>query len=310
MDDQLSKWLNGEISDEELKKTTSPDDILKYRQIIDEVDKWVPDNDSVIFDPLQITSLPKETKTRTLQSWIPISIAASAVLAVLTFIWLFNANDTVTHTTGLAEIKEVSLPDGSKVTLAPDSEISWDKDEWAWVKETAIARKTMRKKREIRMKGKALYEVEKGEPFFVIGEIGGVEVLGTTFEVDEFKDGMKVTCFEGKVKASKNQGASILVSGGESTLFFNGKWEDKISVNETLPAWLQKETKFENAPLSQVITNLEKLFKVQFETGAVKLDRRFSGTIPNDKLKVALTIVFTPLDIKFEQKGDKVYLTE
>ena len=309
MEDQLSKWLNGEISDEEFERNTSANDVHKYRQIINEVDKWVPDNDNTIFDPKVVTSRPKETKTRTIQAWVPVSIAAAIGLTIVAFIWFFNSSGTVRHSTGLAEIKEVTLPDGSKVTLASNSEISWKKDEWAWFKETAVAKKTMHKKRNVKMKGKALYEVEKGEPFSVEGEQGLVEVLGTTFEVDEFSNGMNVICFEGKVRATKDQ-ASIIVSGGESALFYDGKWEDIIYKKEKRSAWLQKETKFDNAPLSHVIASLEKLYAVKFETGAVNLNRRFSGTIPNDKLKVALTIVFTPLDINFSQKEDKVYLTE
>ena len=309
MEDQLSKWLNGEISDEELEKATSSIDVQKYRQIIEEMDKWVPDNDSVIFDPKLITSRPKETKTRTIQAWISVSIAAAVALAIVAFYWIYNSSGTITYSTGLAEIKEVTLPDGSRVTLASNSEISWEEDEWAWLKETAIAKKSMRKKRIVKMKGKALYEVEKGEPFSVEGEQGLVEVLGTTFEVDEFDNGMNVICFEGKVRATK-ENASMIISGGESALFYDGKWEDIIYKKEKRSAWLQKETKFDNAPLSHVIASLEKLYDLKFETGAISLNRRFSGTIPNDKLKVALTIVFTPLDIKFEQKEGKVYLTE
>jgi transmembrane sensor len=312
MDDKLSKWLKGELNDDELKKSAGAEDVAKYKQIIDEVDKWVPDNSRQLFDPKEISNKPKKTKVRSLYSWMPYSIAASIALAIAAYFFLFNSS-IVTHSTGIAEIKEILLPDNqSKIFLAPNSEVSWNKEDWSnsQVAERVKLKKRSLPTRKVNLKGKALFKVEKGSPFSVLSKVGSVEVLGTTFEVDEFGEGMNVICFEGKVRAQAKNGNEVIVNGGDGYLFFNGEWEERILIDESLPSWLVNETKFENAPLTQVIKSLEKLYEIKVEAGSANLKRRFTGTIPNDKIEVALRIVFEPFNIEYTRKGDILYLTE
>lgn len=309
MDDQISKWLEGEISDEELRNKIGSEETAKYLQIVDEVDSWVPDKSTQLFDPKQVSDQPKEGKVRSMRPLTPYSIAASLVIAIASYFLFFNSS-IVSHQTGIAEVKEITLPDGtSKIFLAPNSEISWDNEDWSSAQLAVKARLKQKKTRKVELKGKALFEVEKGSPFIVENLIGSVEVLGTTFEVDEFDNGMNVICFEGKVKASTEKG-EVFVNGGDSYLYFDGKKKKKITIKETLPSWLQNETKFENAPLAQVIGSMEKLYKVTFDSGSSNIKKRFTGTIPNDKIDIALKIVFDPFDIDYVRKSDVIYLTD
>ena len=165
--------------------------------------------------------------------------------------------------------------------------------------------------RKVKLKGKALFKVEKGAPFSVASLSGTVKVLGTTFEVDDFDDGFNVKCFEGRVEAKpKTLKRSVIINKGEGYLFFKGKWEEKVEVSGSKPDWLQNQTKFENAPLTQVIKSLEKLYGITIESGNINSSRRFTGAIPNDKLEVALRTVFSPFKITFEKKGKIVVLSE
>lgn len=312
MDDYLSKWLQGEISNEELKKNIGAEDAAKYQQIVGEVDKWVPDNKSQLFDPKEVSKKPKQVKVRSMLSWVPYAIAASVTLAFAAYFFLFNPSSIVTHKTGIAEIEEIVLPDNSKIYLAPNSEISWDKDDWdtPQVAEKARLKKRKSRERKVKLKGKALFEVEKGDSFSVLSEVGSVEVLGTTFEVDEFKEGMNVICFEGKVRATPLVGDPIIVNGGEGYLYFGGSWEAMIKTNDPLPSWLQSETKFENAPLTQVIKSLEKQYGITINIGSTNIKKRFTGTVPNNKIEVALKIVFDPFGIEYERRGNTLYLKD
>lgn len=311
MDDNISKWLQGELSNEELKSTVGSEDAAKYQQIVDEVDKWVPDNSKELFNPKEVSDQPKIVEMRSTRTWLPYSIAASIVMAIAAYFWMFNTSSIVTYQTGIAEIKEVVLPDGhSKVFLAPNSEISWNKEDWSpQIAEKARLKKKKIKSRKVKLNGKALFAVEKGDPFSVFSAVGSVEVLGTTFEVDEFEDGMNVICFEGKVRAQVGDD-EVIVNGGDGFLFFDGKWEDRVDIRESLPSWLVNETKFDKAPLNQVIKSLEKLYGIKVDVGSTNIKRRFTGTIPNDKIDVALRIIFDPFNITYERKGDTLYLTE
>ncbi|MEQ6118675.1 FecR domain-containing protein [Reichenbachiella sp. MALMAid0571] len=299
MNEQLLKWLNGELSEDELKKTIPAHDMLKYKQIIEEVERWVPDNDSVVFNPKDVTSQPKKIKRRFINPWITMSVAASVLLVVSTMLWLSISPDITTYSTSTAQTKEILLPDGtSKITLAPDSEVSWHEGDWSVNKRNLI------------LKGKALFVVRSGSPFEVKTGNGKVEVLGTTFEVDEFEEGLNVVCYEGSVKTTANDNRSVIVEGGEAYLYYEGEWEDRINIGDSSPSWLKSETKFEKAPLIQVIKSLEKLYNIEIFLGSISLKRRFTGSYPNDKLDVALQIVFNPFEISYELKGNKLYLTE
>lgn len=313
MDKELSRWLQGELSNEELRNSIGSEDAIKFQQILDEVDKWIPDNSHQVFDPKTILQAPtKKAKVRSIQTWVPYSIAASILVLVASYFLFFNPSSIVTHNTGISEVKEILLPDGSsKIFLSPNSEVSWKREDWSQsqVAEKARLKKKRVKNRKVKLKGKALFSVEKGDPFTVHSAVGTVEVLGTTFEVDEFKSGMNVICFEGRVRAVANS-KEVIVNGGDGYLFFDDEWEDKVSIHQSLPSWLNNETKFDNAPLTQVIKNLEKLYEINVNTGSVNIKRRFTGTIPNNKMEVAFKIVFDPFDIKYERKGDVLYLTE
>lgn len=313
MDDTLSKWLNGELSDKELSELIGEKEALKYIQIVGEVDRWVPDQSTHLFNPKEITSKPKG-KVRTMRSWYSYAAAAVILLTVVSYLWILGTDSMVSYSSQMGEVRVISLPDGeSTVTLASNSEISWDEKEWEGaalaMKENRL--KSKNAKRKVNLKGKAFFKIKKGSPFSVESSSGTVKVLGTTFEVDDFEAGFNVICFEGKVEAKpKTSSKSIIVTRGQGYLFFNGKWEDKVSVSGSVPAWLQNQTKFENAPLDQVIKTLEKLYGITIDKGSVNTSRRFTGSIPNDKLNVALRIAFAPFEINYTRKGKKITLSE
>jgi len=296
MDEQINKWLNGEISDEEFRASVGEADFTRYRQLLAEVDTWTPDKDEKIIQLDRIFKAKKEAKIRRMTHWLPLSVAASVIFCVAYFGWSM-LNAPLTFETNAAEVKSIALPDGSKVILASASELKWDKRAY-----------TKKKKRELRLKGKALFEVNKGVPFTVRSSVGSVDVLGTVFEVDDFEDGFQVTCFEGKVRATVGSGEARILEAGQSVIFSNGVWLEKTPFALSRPTYQEREVKFENAPLSQVIKDIERRFGIVVIAGSVRTDRRFTGSYPSDQLEMALKLIFNSLDIKYERKGSKVYL--
>ncbi len=299
MDDQLLKWLNGEIDEDQLRQTVDPADIRKYKQILAEVDSWVPDNDSIVFDPKEVIH-NKKNKAAKHRRLFPLSIAASVLIVISAIVvWLTMSTSKTSYSTGIAETREITLPDGlSKVVLASGSTVHWLEEDW-----TSDHRK-------ITLSGKALFQVEKGSPFEVATTAGRIEVLGTTFEVETFSNTMHVACYEGKVKATATDNQAVVLAGGEARLHYAGKWEAATTTDSSLPSWLGNETKFKKAPLDQVIQSLEKQYGLKAVTKSINLKRRFTGSYPNNNLDLALRIVFKPLNIKYEIKGNQLYLSE
>ncbi len=292
----LTKWLNGELSDEELSKERGAVELLKYQQILNEIDQWTPDNEEVIF---QLPNKEKETKVIKMSKWTAISIAASISLVAFLSLWFLTASDRVEHMASFGETKEITLPDGlSRVTLSANARVSWKTSKWD------------KNLRQVKLNGKAYFDVEPGSPFKVLSTNGDVEVLGTTFDVNAYDESLDVVCYTGKVRATANDHSSQDVNGGEAILFHEGNWEEKTSIIDATPSWIGSEIKFSNAPLNEVLISLASEYDLTFEKSGVNSDRRFSGSVPKDDLNSALQIVFTPLGIQFDQKNKRVILKD
>lgn len=295
----VTKWLDGRLSDAELEQSIGREELLKYKQIVDEVDRWTPERESLVLVPEAITQLPKQGKERQMNLWLPLSIAASALLMLATTVWFFTTSDHTEYTADSGETKEILLPDGkSTLILASTATVKWTEESWS------------ARERALTLEGKGFLQVEKGSPFTVNTPNGTVEVLGTSFEVHAFENALQVTCYQGKVKATAVDQQSVIVNGGEGHLYYQGQWEAKTEVSGDKPQWLSSESSFNNAPLSQVIKTLEAEYDLKIDTGKINMDRRFTGSFPNDKLETALKIIFEPLNITYELKTDWLYLSE
>jgi transmembrane sensor len=296
-DHQLAKWLNGELSEEELKAHFTPEDLQKFSQILDEVDRWTPDLETVVFSPEAITRQQKQGKVRRL--WLPLSIAASILMLLAAGIFIINRSDEVRYATAAGETRDITLPDGqSNIVLAANSSVTWTDKSWSAVQ------------RQVHLTGKGFLQVDEGSPFIVDTSVGKVEVLGTRFEVQEFESGLQVNCYQGKVKATVAGQSPVMVNAGESYLYFEGQWEAKTEISGAGPQWLNNESSFQNAPLRQVIKTLESEYGLKTNAGTINLSRRFTGSFPNNNLDEALRLVFVPLSIAYELKDDRLYLSE
>jgi len=296
-ENSINKWLSGEISQESFEKENGKDTVIKYHQILSEIDEWIPENKTIKYVTPHHKEI-KSTKVVKMARWTAVSVAASVALISFLGVWLLRTLDKVSHMTAYGETKEIVLPDGqSKIILAAFSNVSWQKSTWE------------NDGRVIRLEGKAYFDVEPGSPFEVLTKTGDVEVLGTTFDVANYEKSLQVTCYTGKVKAVIDNDSERIVKGGESILFFEDQWEPKLTIHEEFPLWISDEIHFNNAPLAQVLNSISAEYELTFDKKNINLDRRFSGVIPKDDLESALNIAFIPLGIVFEKEGKEIRLS-
>ena len=295
----VTRWLNKELSDQEFAALASEEELIKYRQILSEVDTWTPSLDSEVFDPYSVTSRDKAPEKRGKVIAFPrISwqLAASLIVGLSSAIYFFLSSET-SYTADIGTTREVILPDeASKVILSSGSSVSWSRNDWTDAK------------REVTIKGKAYLIIAKGEKFRARTKTGVVEVLGTKFEVISTGDQFEFACFEGKVKGVV-EGKEIIADPSDAFRFVAGVWE-KYEVTGSDPSWLNDSSTFSNAPLSQVLKTLESEYGLTVDAGGVDLDRRFTGVFPNKNLDLALKIIFDPLEISYKIDGKKLTLTQ
>lgn len=294
-EEHIASWLNGEITDQELSQRIGTDNTLKYQQILAEVDTWTPDN-QVIFDAASITAPAKKT-TRILPIWSSVAVAASVLFLMAIGFWYFGSTpDTISHSAEAGQLKTLNLPDGSStVTLAPGALVSWNPEDWN------------ESQRTLSLEGKAYFDVEPGSPFAVSATNGTVEVLGTTFTIDQFDSSLEVVCYEGRVRATNLKGTDVTVNAGEGYRYHEGIWESLPPIFDA-PTWIDGKTSFHKAPLVQVIQTLEKQFKLTIDASKIDTNRRFTGSIPHHDVQVALKLVFDPLNITYTRKGNQLTL--
>lgn len=132
-----------------------------------------------------------------------VAIAVALVGMVSWFAWQRTGETTIVA--GPGEIRAVELPDGSRVRLMEESQLTFVRPRAAEVFE-----------RTVRLDGKALFEVLPGERKFIV-ETPGAEtvVYGTTFGVEARNGETRVVLAEGEVEVVDAEGRRVRLDPGQ-----------------------------------------------------------------------------------------------
>ncbi len=288
-DDFLAKWASGEISEAEKEAFRKTEDYSYYQAILEGTDILeVPKYDKEkLFEKVQKSKLEEPKVITLFPKWI-YGIAASAAILIGLFFFLNNAVD---YETGHGETLAITLPDNSEVILNSKSKLSFKEKNWGV------------DNREISLSGEAFFKVEKGTEFLVKTENGTVTVLGTQFTVNTDASIFEVICFEGKVKV-ESQNQSEILTKGKAVRLINTTFE-AFTLTDANPTWLQDESSFADAPLTQVIKALENQYNVQINSQNVDESLRFTGSFTHNNIDTALRTVFESMEITFTFENEK-----
>ena len=152
--------------------------------------------------------------------------------------------------------------------------------------------------RSVTLSGEAYFKVKKGSRFTVTTQNGEVSVLGTEFNVQSQDAFFETVCYEGKVR---------VVSHNEETVLTKGKAYRNISENpseqwafeEIKPSWVDHNSSFKSVPLHYVFAELEDQYDIKVKTAGIDTNLIYTGTFPNDDLKVALKTVFSSFNMQY-----------
>lgn len=221
-------------------------------------------------------------------------VAVAAAVALL-FVVFSSDSKMITHKT-LAEASQEALllPDGSKVWLNVDSEISFDEANWE-------------EERKIVLDGEGYFEVVKGEKFVVETSHGDVAVLGTSFNIFERADYFEVDCFTGKVQVSNENDQVVLTKGLSSQM--NGKKFKKRKSTMRNPDWKGGEFVFDNQEIKRVFKELEAQFGVTIKSAELG-DKIFTGSFKAENIESALSTVCLPLGLTYEVIDAKTFMVK
>lgn len=281
---KLSKWLNDEMTAEELTEFQADKDFA----IFEKIKKYSSELQTPTFDEEKmlskiVTSPKKEVKTISLYKHWALRIAAIFVISIGIF---FGARNFASYTeyAGNGTQNTFLLPDNSEIVLNSASEIQYKK--WNWDNN-----------RSLNLDGEAFFKVAKGKKFEVNTSHGKVTVLGTQFNVKQRENYFDVSCYEGKVKVNFDTKEYILTKG-MSVAFRDGKALDIPLKNNTKPEWLSDEMVFYQESLTSIVAEFERHFNIELELNTTGNGQLFTGTIPAKNSDTALQILCTTYHLK------------
>ena len=214
-----------------------------------------------------------------------------------------NVNDTRLNTISTPNGGEwqIQLPDGSTVWLNAASSIQY-----------ALNIGTA-KQRVVKLDGEAYFEVAKNaaHPFIVETDKQAVEVLGTHFNINSYKDEKvtKTTLLEGSVRVShKNTNESEVLKPGEQSLVsVSGIDIKEVDVEEAI-AWKKGYFMFNNERQESILRKVARWYNVEIEyADPAAKDVMYYGTVSRfEKISKVLTKFEQTGEVRFDIKGNKL----
>ncbi len=215
-----------------------------------------------------------------------------------------EADKINTLTTSNGQTYKIRLPDGSFVWLNAASSISYS------VNLIANGR------RNVTLDGEAYFEVAKDEkhPFVVQTEQQDVEVLGTHFNVNAYRDesAVKTTLLEGRVQVSTPQILNrkqpvVTLFPGQQSVVKNGKLTVGIADVEMETAWKNGQFIFDGQDFESLMNTISRWYDVAIVYDYRPANLHLGGKISKYKsIKDVLEILEGTGDVKFKIVGRRI----
>jgi len=238
---------------------------------------------------------PAGTKTIQLRRYFQAAAAVILLLIGIYSVSVIYSNQKII--TGFGSQTQITLPDGSLVSLNSGSKLAWNE-------------KKFNRNRLVTLSGEAYFEIKKGGEFMIETNNGTVQILGTKLNVFAREKEFWVSCLTGKVGVEADNSGQILLPGEMVELTSNGLEKTALTnVNQTA-AWKEGVFYFEDKPLVSIFDEIERQFNVtiQFE-GDTK--RSITVSFTNKKLEEVLDVVCIPMGLNYEvDNKNKIRITE
>jgi len=237
--------------------------------------------------------------------------AAVALFMVATSVFWFFADHRTVVATAHNEVTKIVLPDRSVVMLNGNSTLRYN-DHWS-----------NDEPREVWIDGEAYFKVKHfnkdtlrilpSERFVVHSNDLDIEVLGTSFNVQNRQNNTNITLLTGKVKVQLATPAAaptpdVIMLPGDYVEYSSQKLiaKKKVENPKWATTWIKQEILFTDAYLKDIVKALEKDYGYTVEVKDQKLlELRIEGEISVSSVDELLTTVSATLDLRITQPGDK-----
>lgn len=202
---------------------------------------------------------PVRTGRRRALQLLGLTAAVAGIAAALrgTEAWQLAASD---HSTRTGEIREIALPDGTRVVLGTATAIDLRFD--------AHERRLVLRAGEI-LVTTAPDPAGAHRPFRVHSRQGSVEALGTRFIVRQEAEASRVAVFEGAVavRPARAPEAMVRVGAGQGTVFFADRAQAPDAVADSAAAWTRGVLVAEDMRVADFVAEL-----ARYRPGVLRCD--------------------------------------
>ncbi len=231
-------------------------------------------------------------------------VSLGYVLSKMTGVAPWQLSGEKTLTVDVGDRKTLNLDDGTKVVLDAGSTLRYPS---RFDDET----------REVYLAGEGYFEVapDAARPFVVHANHADVRVLGTKFNIRAWQPDEKVTVAvtEGRValRAATDTVNSVVITKGELSLLpIDGTptAPEAVDIDKYL-GWMRNEFFFDNAPLSEILFQLQRWYEVDFVLADSSLaHERLNIHIKNKSLGEVLELLTVLTDMQYQREGKTVRL--
>ncbi|MEL7002626.1 MAG: FecR domain-containing protein [Bacteroidota bacterium] len=315
LDDYFIQWVKSPSADADAFWSNWIKDNPNKKEIIEEARQVVLALDFSSSKPSQkefsevkakideeINLLESNERNLKISPWKLSSVAAAIILFVVSLV-VFNIDpqDIITHTTAYGETKVITLPDQSTVTLNANSTLRYTTD---WENTDT---------REVWLEGEGFFDIEKVvhaelldsivyKRFLVYSGALNVEVLGTTFNINNRKEAPKVVLSTGKIALEipdSEDTTKLLMKPGDFVKYVSAtrqlvkKEVDPIKFT----SWKENKLYFEDTSLSEVAEIIEDNYGMQvvFEKNELK-NIKLTGTMSTTSLQTFIDVLSESID--------------
>lgn len=214
-----------------------------------------------------------------------------------------ESNNINVLSTAQGETYQVRLPDGSLVWLNAASSLTYS------------AALNERGQRRVRLDGEGYFEIakDKAHPFIVQTDKQEVEVLGTHFNINAYKDegGVKTTLLEGSVKISSGQNKQILKPGYQAINSGNAIKVSEVDT-ENITDWKNGDFYLDRIDFKSAMRKIERWYNVEVVYDASVPDNMETGgwISRNKSLSQVLSFIESSGLVHFKIEGRKVYVSK
>lgn len=256
-------------------------------------------------------------------NWVWYLSSAAAMFLLAFGIWTYNkATKNIQTISGIpfsgwakyenvsAKELKITLPDGSVVVMQPKTQLSYNQSDIAF--------------REVNLTGEAFFDVthDATRPFLIYTGKMTTKVLGTSFNVKAFPNMKKseVSVVSGKVTvyekdAEEKQNNGVILTPNLKVTFFDEE-EHFITGLVEKPEVLTTINKeslsfyFQDAPLNEVLTALEKAYGIEMVLERESLGKcTLNGDLTEMPLFTKLDIITRSLNATYQVKGTSILVS-